>query len=104
MQHAMVFYAGGDDVVSCFRKSGSRAVYCGVVRFGATAGENHPTGPASQHSGYFFSSIVQSMSSFLAHGVNTGRITVKFSEIGKHRLQDSWVHGRGAGVVQVDGA
>ena len=99
VQHCMVFHAGSDDVITGLSERSGYAMNRGVVRLGPSAGENHFPGSAIEDLGHAFSGLVQDITGFLAHRVDTGGIAKMLGEIGNHGLKNLGVQGRGASMV-----
>jgi len=102
MQNRMVLCIRGYDVVASFLQCGSHALYGSIVRFRATAGENHLSGSAIENSRHPFPRLVQSVASPLAHGVNAGWIAKHLGEVRDHCFEDRGIQRRGAGVVHIN--
>ena len=99
-----MLHAGGDDVVSGFLQGCGYAHDGGVVRLGAAAGEHHLAGAAVQYPRHPLTGFVESVTGFLPHGVDAGRVAEQLREVGGHRPEHLRRQRSGASVVHVDDA
>ena len=87
VQHGVVFYASGDDVVAEAAQGKGRALDGGVIGLGAPAGEHDLAGAGAQAPGDDFAGVVHCHSRLLRERVDARRVAEVDPEVGKHGLQ-----------------
>ena len=103
MQHGVVFYAGGDDVVAEAAQGKGRALYGGVIGLRAPAGEHDLACTGAQAPGDDFAGVVHRHSRLLRERVYARRVAEVGPEIGEHGLQHLPADRGRRRVVQING-
>ena len=101
VQHGVMLYAGRDQVVAHVLEGEGYPLECGVVRFGAPAGEDDLAGARPQDPRNGLPGLVGGLAPLLSQGVYAGRVAEAAGEVGQHRPEHLMAHGRRRRMVHV---